>query len=279
MLDDEIETYSQLGDDKSRKQFFEEFWKKRDPDPTTDENEFKLEFAERIKEANELFGYGFGRRGMNTGRGWNSDQGRIYLVLGHPDRIRHYWREVDPAMRTTVDDPQRSLIQERVQIEEWFYERYSSPIEFERADRGWHLGTQTPAVLSIIQEAKEELIASEYSPSLKHSLFLEGHFDEDGIVIEIPTDCLNYKGEGKYLKASIRITIVVFFEEKKEEQFAQTKDFHLTESELLAQSSFVFKIPYVVAEKGSYVFELLAEDAMSMTVSQFRSRVEYKYKF
>ena len=117
MLEEEEEAYRNLPDIESRERFMEEFWKKRDPDPTTEENEFVQEFTERIEEANELFGYGFGSKGMNTGRGWNSDQGRIYLVLGPPDRIRRFSREVEPAMRSGVDDPRRGQIPEAVQIE------------------------------------------------------------------------------------------------------------------------------------------------------------------
>jgi GWxTD domain-containing protein len=277
MLDGEEETYKHLPDRASREQFIAEFWKKRDPDPTTEENEFKLEFAERIEEANELFGYGFGRRGMNTGRGWNSDQGRVYLILGPPDRLRHYMREVDPAMRTTVVDPQRGVVTEHVQIEEWFYEKYSSPIEFERADRGWHLGTQTPAVLSILQEAKEALIAPEYAASLRHGISLQAVYEEGEILIEIPPERLNYKEAGEFLFAAVRISVEVTFEGEKLEEFTRTQEFKLTETELLAQPSFTISIPYTPQARGSYIFELVVEDKMSMTVSRYRCRVEYKH--
>ncbi|MFB0565569.1 MAG: GWxTD domain-containing protein [Candidatus Aminicenantaceae bacterium] len=60
-----------------RKAFIEEFWKKRDPDPDTEENEFKEEYFERIEMANKLF------RGGGT-PGWLQDRGRIYILLGPP---------------------------------------------------------------------------------------------------------------------------------------------------------------------------------------------------
>lgn len=36
-------------------QFKEDFWLRRDPDPTTEENEFKMEYEARIETANEIF--------------------------------------------------------------------------------------------------------------------------------------------------------------------------------------------------------------------------------
>ena len=61
--------------------FIEEFWKRRDFDPDSEENEFKTEYFERMKEANRLF--------IGEGRpGWLTDRGRIYVLFGQPlDRI------------------------------------------------------------------------------------------------------------------------------------------------------------------------------------------------
>jgi GWxTD domain-containing protein len=57
--------------------FINEFWKKRDPQPATDENEFKDEYYRRIEQANRLFSDG----GPN---GWLEDRGRIHILLGPP---------------------------------------------------------------------------------------------------------------------------------------------------------------------------------------------------
>lgn len=64
-----------------KEQFKEEFWKRRDPDPETEENEFQMEYYDRIERATELF--------LSEGRpGWLTDRGRIYILFGPPmDRI------------------------------------------------------------------------------------------------------------------------------------------------------------------------------------------------
>ncbi len=69
--------------DSEKEKFKEEFWKKRDPDPDTEENEFKIEYFNRIERATELF--------MGEGKpGWLTDRGRIYVLFGPPtDRITY----------------------------------------------------------------------------------------------------------------------------------------------------------------------------------------------
>ncbi|MCR4396573.1 MAG: GWxTD domain-containing protein [Candidatus Saccharicenans sp.] len=68
-----------------RKNFMEEFWKRRDPVPETTINEFKEEYFIRINQANKLFSEG-GKQG------WLSDRGRIWVTLGPPDHRETYPR-------------------------------------------------------------------------------------------------------------------------------------------------------------------------------------------
>lgn len=57
--------------------FKEEFWKRRDPDPATEENEFKTAYFARMEESDKLF--------MGEGKpGWMTDRGRIYILFGPP---------------------------------------------------------------------------------------------------------------------------------------------------------------------------------------------------
>jgi GWxTD domain-containing protein len=67
--------------DSEKDEFKEEFWRRRDPDPQTEENEFKMEFDDRMEKANELF--------ISEGiPGWLTDRGRIFILFGPPtDRI------------------------------------------------------------------------------------------------------------------------------------------------------------------------------------------------
>lgn len=68
-----------------RKNFMEEFWKRRDPVPETAINEFKEEYFIRIEQANKLFGEG-------SKEGWLTDRGRLWITLGPPDHRETYPR-------------------------------------------------------------------------------------------------------------------------------------------------------------------------------------------
>lgn len=74
--------------DSEKKEFQDEFWSQRDPDPYTEENEFKEEYFRRIDDANRLF---HGHR-----PGWLQDRGRIYILFGPPTERHTYSSEPQP---------------------------------------------------------------------------------------------------------------------------------------------------------------------------------------
>ena len=77
ITDEEKRAFKKLQTDLEREKFIEEFWRRRDPDPDTEENEFKEEYYERIAYANEHFASGI--------PGWKTDRGRIWIMYGKPD--------------------------------------------------------------------------------------------------------------------------------------------------------------------------------------------------
>jgi GWxTD domain-containing protein len=64
---------------EERGPLWEEFWASHDPDPLTEENEFKIEFLRRLGYANSHF--------RSIVEGWQTDMGRIYIQHGEPDDI------------------------------------------------------------------------------------------------------------------------------------------------------------------------------------------------
>jgi len=88
---------------ESRGKFIEEFWRRRDPSPTTERNEFKELYFRRIEEANHLF------RGAKPG--WLQDRGRIYILFGPPNE-----RQTNPMGGRPMDayeDPRSALQSQR----------------------------------------------------------------------------------------------------------------------------------------------------------------------
>ncbi len=73
-----------LKTDRERDVFIKAFWKQRDPNPNTEDNEFKKEHYKRIEYANRWYGH------ESPGPGWRSDMGRIYTILGQPNHIDRF---------------------------------------------------------------------------------------------------------------------------------------------------------------------------------------------
>ncbi|HYP51165.1 MAG TPA: GWxTD domain-containing protein, partial [Pyrinomonadaceae bacterium] len=79
---EETKAFKQLATDEEREKFIENFWLRRDPDPDTEENEYREEYYERIAYANEHFTSGI--------PGWKTDRGRTYIAWGKPDSIESH---------------------------------------------------------------------------------------------------------------------------------------------------------------------------------------------
>lgn len=72
------------GSSAVEEQALEEFWSRRDPSPGTEENEEKEQFYSRVQFADENFAI------SRFKRGWETDMGRIFIILGQPDSIERY---------------------------------------------------------------------------------------------------------------------------------------------------------------------------------------------
>jgi GWxTD domain-containing protein len=82
ITDNERKAFMQLSNNEERDQFIEAFWQRRNPNPDSEDNEFKDEHYRRIEYANEHFAAGK--------PGWMTDRGRIYIVYGPADEIESH---------------------------------------------------------------------------------------------------------------------------------------------------------------------------------------------
>jgi GWxTD domain-containing protein len=82
ITDQERKAFKQLSNEEEREKFIEAFWDRRNPNPDSEDNEFKDEHYRRIEYANEHFAAGE--------PGWMTDRGRIYIVFGPPDEIESH---------------------------------------------------------------------------------------------------------------------------------------------------------------------------------------------
>lgn len=79
-LDEEVDLWNRLETAVDREAFIAWFWERRDEDLKENGNVFRDTFYERVAEVNDRF--------AAYPRGWRSDRGRAWIILGRPDGIR-----------------------------------------------------------------------------------------------------------------------------------------------------------------------------------------------
>jgi GWxTD domain-containing protein len=75
---EESRIFLNLATPELRQEFIAAFWEIRDPDPATEENEFRDEIEDRFEFVNRYFN-------EPSRDGWKTDRGMVYLVLGPPN--------------------------------------------------------------------------------------------------------------------------------------------------------------------------------------------------
>jgi GWxTD domain-containing protein len=80
----EHEVFLGLESEQEREAFVEAFWRKRDENPATLENEYREEHYRRLAYVNEFFGRDTFREGFET------DRGRYYILLGPPRNRQNF---------------------------------------------------------------------------------------------------------------------------------------------------------------------------------------------
>ncbi len=84
----EIDKYEKLTTLDGKREYMFEFWKARDENSATSENEFYRKYLQRIEVCNEKYN--------SMGKpGWKTDRGRIYLLYGEPTEIERYPNQLE----------------------------------------------------------------------------------------------------------------------------------------------------------------------------------------
>ncbi len=119
MTADELAKWKTIDSDADARAFLDLFWMRRDPTPSTPVNEFKNNFDQLVKLANEKFGY---RRTP----GAMTDRGRTLIVLGAPtepvrqERIPIIGQDLNNAETTTA--PQMAAPESTGVRQTWTYD-------------------------------------------------------------------------------------------------------------------------------------------------------------
>jgi GWxTD domain-containing protein len=243
-----------------RDSFIREFWKKRDPDPETEENKFKDEYYQRIKEANRLFTEG-------GTPGWLQDRGRVYILIGAPDQ-----RETYPRGRTFYDVPR----------EIWYYGFF--PVIF--VDSHWSgnyrldpLSAQHLAEINKAQVTFRPRVAPEDDRAgvLQFDLETQKRQGErPGLLVKVQYKNIALTADGDTLKTTLELSLAAFdASQQKVWGFEKRFPLLLDKGELakLSGQEYVIEIPLVL-EKGEY--DLVLELTNTADGSKGRKKISFQ---
>jgi GWxTD domain-containing protein len=255
MTREEIEIYKHLPDSRTRAEFIDEFWKKRDPVPETPENENKIEFERRIAYANRWF-----KENRAQGRGWDTPRGRILLQLGEPD---------NRYLSSMLNNPSVKG------YERWIYYYYRLELIFVDSDgfgefklRNW------PAeLLTAINQAQFTLELSDRK-ELRKAFSFAADYKDGQIAISIPMQKVRFREEGDSIRADYRITVYVYRNYRKIDAPTFSKQLQYAKDHIPGDKKLTFFLPYPLAQKGKYFFDVILEDVTTSVRS--RSFATYK---
>jgi len=273
MTDAEDKKYKTLPDETSKKEFINEFWAKRDIDPTTDENEGMLIFKERIAYCNEWFWSFSKSRGTATSSdqskdmGWKTDRGRIYIVLGPPDYINY-----ESSARWETE---RYAGAHRNANEAWYYGRFELIVLF---DRGRLLNLRMSELFVAMNEAKLEWIRPDYREDPNKLLQYDVEFIEDHVKLKVYPGNISFKAQENMLLLKLKINIEIFHEQSLLDNIEKIETLELGEEEVLEIDNFEFKIPFQPAEKGKYTVNVKLQDLYAMYISTYKKTFSFKYE-
>ena len=89
LVAEEIDIVNRIAGSDLEREFVDWFWRRRDPDPATLLNEFRVSFEDRVAFANRQFADPTG-----TMPGWATARGKIYVLMGPPEHVGRSSRPV-----------------------------------------------------------------------------------------------------------------------------------------------------------------------------------------
>lgn len=255
----ERKIFKNLGSAERRREFIRYFWEIRDPNPLTEVNEFKEEIEERFEYVSLYLKEG-GRPG------WDTDRGRIYMILGPPNHI-------DPNVYT--EDP---MLKGR--IVHWFYGLSDSVnAEYSYAGTGgmffrfvdkdgygfYRLDIlATPLrTFDVIERMKYNHINNSEGRTFQFGdLSFEYHYDRQSreFKIEIKPSRLEFEEKEGLMIARLNLDVVLFAKTEKFNKISRQKTFEFKKEDLLNLSSPISMSVSIPPQKEDVIIDAILTD-------------------
>jgi GWxTD domain-containing protein len=246
----ELEIYTHLADARARDEFIAAFWKKRDPSPASEENEFEQEFNNRVAFANLWF-----HEKGPAANGWDSDRGRILLILGFPDQRDQMPMLDNPAVHAA---------------EIWTYHNYALRLEFldyEGVGK-FRLASWPLELLDAIEQVKE------LGGGKKNYFRFKVDADASGLRIEIPVKYATVEERGDNIHAAFAVTVDIYCDYVKIEKLELTREFAESRGAFTARKNITIAVPYTYRKPGKYFLDVIVEEIV--TSKRFREFAKFR---
>jgi len=271
MTEEEVRILRHLPDEEAVRQFLIDFWKVRDPEPASEENEAKVEFETRVEYANRWFSRNHPYPGREAPKnrildGWNTDRGRIYILLGPPDTVQRSSKtgesDFDPGHQRSLGDQMTNY-----DYEFWTYSRYQIGIYFKRQGSDFIMSGLDQHLVAVLEQAKLSYASYEYRQGLKNRFEFSASYKNGEFALEIPLKRITFD---ETAKARFKLLVTVYRDFRKVDSFERTLEIEPTESRIQKVKSVVLTVPYAPKEKGSYTFDLIMENLLAGKFSRHR---------
>jgi len=280
MTDEDARIFHAIPDRRARDEFISDFWKMRDPDSQTPENEARIEFETRADFANKWFSRFDPIRGRDVeGKahpqdGCLSSRGWVYILFGPPDRMTMTAADLSegdvriPFFRKISDDNEFAG-------EIWHYDRPKLSVFFEKTDTGrWELDPSS-RVADRLERMKAALLEAHYDGSTTKPLTFVASYKDKTFRLEIPPARLALDVDRK---AEIEISVNVYRDGVKTGELKETKAFDRSAEGWGEGGGAAVDIPYDPGAKGRYLFEIKVDDLKANRFSRARALISQKIR-
>jgi GWxTD domain-containing protein len=272
----EKQTIKSLRFPAEKSAFIRQFWELRDPVPATAENESRTEFENRVAFANEWFsdlGTFRGRTRMvqsHGDRGWQTDKGRIFIILGTPALVSYSDR---PG---TWEPMQLNRLQD-YSSETWYYPRFQHLyVSFSKSIGGRWRAYFGPHLVEVINKIKLMMVSEAYRADFETAFRFKSRWEDGLIRFKIPPDCVNYKEEEGRLQAEFRISIQVFRNGCRAGSIETVRSFSYEEEDLARLGKIAFELPFSPRENGHYILEITVADTLSIRGIKHTKKLKFR---
>lgn len=251
---EEYKNFINLPAYEERSKFIEDFWKRRDPDPETEENEFKITYLARINIAKRIFGRG--------PAGDLDDRGMIYVLFGPPTDVYRSRRFIRGGLRIQETWIYSVIMDKHRNVQIPFIDRFGSDSVVDGFGSGRFELARGAPVFSLIQEAKSYYLepASKRKPFKYDVLIKERDKKGDNVEllirIEVPYENIWFSKVEDKMEATLSLNLKIL-DDAKNKIWEHEQDYSLSivekkvEELLKVSKKYVIEIPTTLS-KGKY---------------------------